>query len=198
MPISWLKSPGTADMRALISLPLLAACLAACATLPGTQRTPFLPPGVYGVYQDNDTGAINQSAWAFASSANTRGNPIDAAKAVVALEYLAGELKENPRWIGMDSSISLRMGLARNELRQILGIRPDAPPQIVVNALLAVSLDLQIGNQPAAMQVLASPVFTLPPDQTLQLLANLPYVQQANLATSRAEAQTFASDGPRS
>jgi hypothetical protein len=186
-------------MRALTTLPLLATIgLAACATLPGTPRTPYLPPGVYGVYQDNDIGAINQSAWAFASPANTRGNPVDAAKAVVALEYLAGELKENPRWIGMDASISLRMGLARNELRQILGIRPDAPPQLVVNALLAVSMDLQTGNQPAAMQVLASPVFTLPPEQTLQLLANLPYVQQANLATARAEAQSFPGGGPRS
>jgi hypothetical protein len=146
---------------------------------------------VYGVYEDNDIGAINQSAWAFASPANTRGNPVDALKAIVALEYLQGELKENPRWISMDSSIPFRLGQARDELRKIVGIRPDAPPQIVVNTLLALSLDLETGNRPAAMQVLASPLFTLSPEQTLQILSNLPYVQEANLATTRAQQQSF-------
>ncbi|MGD0103647.1 MAG: hypothetical protein ABSC06_06370 [Rhodopila sp.] len=185
-------------MRALISLPLLAFCLAACATLPATERTPYLPPGVYGVYEDNDIGAINQSAWAFASPANTKGNPVDAAKAVVALEYLSGELKENPRWIGMDASIPLHMARARDDLRRILGIRPDAPPQVVVNTLLALSLDLETGNRPAAMQVLALPLFTQPPERTLQLLSNLPYVQQANLATARAEEESFPISGEKS
>jgi hypothetical protein len=178
-------------MRALAVLPFLALCLAGCATLPGTERTPFLPAGVYGVYQDNDTGAINQAAWAFASPANTRNNPVDAAKAVVALEYLSGELRENPRWVGIDSSVDVHIGRARDQLRQILGIRPDAPPQVVVNTLLALSQDLQSGNQAAAMQVLASPLFTRPPARTLQVLANLPYVQEANLATTRAANESF-------
>jgi hypothetical protein len=184
-------------MRILIILPVLAFCLAACATLPSTERTPFLPPGVFGTYEDNDVGAINQSAWAFGSSANTRGNPVDAAKAVVALEYLPGELKENPRWVGMDASINLRMAQARDKVRSILGIRPDAPPQLVVNTLLAMSLDLQTGNQAAAMQVLASPIFTYKPEQTLQILANLPYIQEANLATARAQEQAFPTGGDR-
>jgi hypothetical protein len=184
-------------MRAMVWLPVLSVCLAACATLPATQRTPFLPPGVYGTYEDNDIGAINQSAWAFASAANTRDNPAEAVRAVVALEYLSGELRENPRWIGMDAAVKLHMGRARDELRQILGIRPDAPPQIVVNTLLALGLNLQAGNQAASMQVLSSPIFTQPPERTLQLLANLPYVQEANLATSRAEAQSFPPDGAR-
>ena len=184
-------------MRPLLTIALLASCLAACASLPGTQSTPFLPPGVYGVYQDNDVGAINQSAWAFASPANTRGNPIEAAKAVVALEYLSGELKENPRWIGLGSSIPFRLSQARDELRQILGIRLDAPPQVVVNTLLALNLDLATGNHPATMQVLASPLFIQPPERTLQILSNLPYVGTANLATVRAEEQSLPMGGQR-
>jgi hypothetical protein len=180
-------------MRALISLLLPGFCLAACATLPATERMPFLPPGVYGVYEDNDVGAINQSAWAFSSAANTRGDPVDAAKAVVALEYLPGEIRENPRWIGMGSSVPLRLEQAREELRSIVGIRPDAPPQVVVNTLLALGLNLQTGNQAAAMQVLASPIFIQPPERTLQILSNLPYVQTANLATARAEQESFRS-----
>jgi hypothetical protein len=179
-------------MRSLISLSLLAVCLVACATLPATARTPFLPAGVYGTYEDNDVGAINQSAWAFASPANTRGNPIDAARAVIALEYLPGELSENPRWIKMRSG-DLHLGQARDQLRQILGIRTDAPPQLVVNTLLALTLALQMGDEPAAIHALSSPVFTQPPQHTLQILANLPYVQEANLATSRLENESLSS-----
>lgn len=184
-------------MRAPSGL-LLSLLVAGCATLPASRNTPYLPPGVYGVYEDNDIGAIQQSAWAFSSPANTRGNPIDAARAIIALEYLPGELKENPRWVGMDAAVKLRMGLARDELRQIVGIRPDAPSQLVVNALLALSWDLQSGNLPAAMQVLDSPLFMNPPPVTLQKLANLPYVQTANLATSRAQAQELPVGGARS
>jgi hypothetical protein len=176
-------------MRTAIGVMGLTVSLAACATLPATERTPFLPAGVFSTYQDNDVGAINTSAWAFASPANTSGNPIEAAKGVIALEYLPGELSENPRWIGLDRGIKRRLADARLDVRGILGIRPDAPPQIVVNTLLALVSDLQTGNQPAAMQVLASPLFTLPPAQTLQILSNLPYVQAANLATSGAENQ---------
>jgi hypothetical protein len=184
-------------MRASIILPLLALGLSACATLPATQRTPFLPASVYGALQDNDTGAISLAAWAFASPANTRGDPADAAKAVIALEYLSGELKENPRWVEVDSSVAVHLAQARNQLRQILGIRPDAPPQVVVNVLLAFATNVQTGNQAAAMQALASPLFTTPPEQTLQALANLPYVQEANLATARAQEQILPGGGVR-
>ena len=184
-------------MRALTILSLLTLCLGACASLPATQRTPYLPAGVYGTYQDNDVGAINQSSWAFSSPANTRGNPVAAIKAVIALEYLPGELSENPRWIAIPDSVTRRMGRARDELRKILGVHMNAPSQLVVNTLLALSVDLQTGNQPAAMQVLGSPVFTLPPQQTLRILSNLPYVQQANLATARAEQMFLAQGGGR-
>lgn len=184
-------------MRALMTVSLLVCCLAACGTLPSSSRTPYLPPGVYGVYEDNDIGAISQSAWAFASPANTKGNPIEAAKAAVALEYLSGELKENPRWISMDASIPLHMARARDAVRTVLGIRIEVPPQIVVNTLLALTLDLQDGNRRAAMQTLTSPIFIYPPAQTLQRLSNLPYVQQANLATARAAEQSFPVGGGR-
>src|SRR3978361_2577852 len=91
---------------------VLAVGLAGCATLPATPQTPYLPPSVFGVYEDNATGAINLASWAFASPANTRGNPAEAARAVIALEYLPGELVENPRWAGMDSRGKGRRGVA--------------------------------------------------------------------------------------
>jgi hypothetical protein len=182
------------DLRTVL---FLALSLSACATLPPTPATPYLPPGVYGVYLDNASGAIDQSAWAFASPANTRNNPVAAAKAVVALEFLSGELRENPRWVSMDFGTKLRIAQARDDLRRIVGIRPDAPPQAVVNALLLLAEGLQFGNQAEAAQALTSPVFTGPPPETLQRLSNLPYDQTANLATARAGAQVLPVGGNR-
>jgi hypothetical protein len=97
----------------------------------------------------------------------------------------------------MDAATKLHMAQARDDLRRILGIRPDAPPQSVVNALLQVSAGLQFGNQAEAAQALASPVFAYPPQQTMQILSNLPYDQTANFATSQAEAQSFPMSGMR-
>jgi hypothetical protein len=188
---------GVTVMRNAIGGVVLALVLGGCATLPATRDTPYLPPGVFGVYQDNDTGAINTAAWDFASPANTRGNPAEAARAVVALEYLPGELVENPRWAGMDSLVKRRLGIARGDVRAVLGIRPDAPPQLVVNGMLALFTGLQLGDQTAVTQVLASGLFTLPPEQTLRVLSDLPYVQTANLATTRVANQTFVSDAHR-
>ena len=89
------------------------------------------------------------------------------------------------------------MGIARDELRQTLGIRAGTPSQLVVNTLLALSLDLETGNQPAAMTVLGGSIFTLRPEQTMHILSNLPYNQQANLATIRAEGEELPVGGPR-
>lgn len=163
--------------------------LSACGTLPRSARTPELPPGVFGMDQDTDTGAINNSARVFASPRNTLGDPLAAIRAIVGLEYLAGELKENPRWIGMDETVKLRMVQARDDLRGVLGIPRDIDPQAVVDALLRLGVDLKYGRAEDAKAVLTTPVFTLTPEQTLQRLSNLPYMEQANLATSRAEAE---------
>jgi hypothetical protein len=184
-------------MLKAIGFILLAFAVGGCTTVPTVQRAASLPPGVFGVYQDNDTGAINLAAWAFASPANTRGNPAEAARAVVALEYLPAELTENPRWVGMDDLVKRRLDIAREETRRVLGIRPDAPSQFVVNAMLTVFADLQAGDRVAAMQVLASGLFTFPPEQTFQTLSDLPYMQAANLATLRVANQTFVSDAVR-
>jgi hypothetical protein len=179
-------------MAAGVSLLTLGGCVTiSVPPLP----TPMLPPMVWGDYLDNDTGAINFAAWAFASPGNTRGNPIEAARGIIALEYLSGELADNPRWVRIDAAVKLRLRLARDEVRQAMGIRPDAPPQAVVNALLAFVGDMQWGNQPAAVAVLAEPLFIRGPQATFDTLSNLPYLQQANLATARAAAQAMYGGG---
>jgi hypothetical protein len=172
-------------IRLGVVLPCLA--IAACAVQPPPD-TASLPFGAFGTL-DNDVGAANQASWAFAAPARTLNDPVDAARAAAAVDYLAGELSSNPRWVTLSPLTRQEMLQARADVRRALGIRPDAPSQLVVNALLQFASAWQSGNQAAAMQALASPVFTLPPQQTLHVLTNLPYIRSANIATADAATQ---------
>jgi hypothetical protein len=78
---------------------------------------------------------------------------------------------------------------ARVDVRRVLGIRPDAPSQVVVTALLRFAAAWQLGDQATAMQVLGEAMFTAPPQQTLQILSNMPMIQSANVASIDAENQ---------
>jgi hypothetical protein len=165
--------------------------LSACAAVRASAEPATLPPGVFGVYENNDVGALNQSSWAFAMPQRTRDNPIDAARAVIAVEYLADELHDNPRWVGMSETSNGSMVRARTDTRRVLGIAPNASPQLVVNALPRLTNALRAGDQAAAMQALGASVFTLPSAQTLQILSNLPYIPSANVATLQAANAEF-------
>jgi hypothetical protein len=81
---------------------------------------------------------------------------------------------------------------ARTDTRRVLGIAPDAPPQLVVDALLRCTVALGAGDRATAMGTLSGPVFTLPSPKTLQILSNLPYIQSANQATLQAANEQFA------
>jgi hypothetical protein len=169
-----------------IAATVLCAALGACATTAPSSPVPELPPGIFGVYQDNDLGALNQSSWAFAAPARTRGNPMEAARAVIAVEYLADELRANPRWVELSATSKLGMVHARQDIRRVLGIRPDVPSELVVDALLRFPAVLRAGDQVAFTQTLGPTVFTLPPSQTLRILSDLPYIASANQATVEA------------
>jgi hypothetical protein len=178
-------------MRTQVLSYVVCIAVTACAVA-GSSRPPAqLPPGVYGTYEDNDVGAINQSAWAFASPGRTLNDPVDAIKAVIAVEYLADELNDNPRWIVISPLTRERMREARADLRQELGIAPEAPPQLVVDALLDTAWNLQAGHPDKADRSLQAPVFASP-KRTLQVLAALPYIPSANLATSEAASQALS------
>jgi hypothetical protein len=169
----------------------LVLLLAACTSVERPPDVPVLPPSLFGLYQDNDIGAINLAAWAFASPARTRNNPVDAAKAVIAIEYLPGELSKSPRWLMMSPLTKQQMFTARDDVRRTLGIPQNVPPQLVVNALLQAMPALYAGNLQAASLVFAPPAFTLPPGQTVQILANMPFIRSANIATMDAMSQEF-------
>ena len=177
-------------MRSSIQCALLCLSIAACTTPAPEQRAAQLPAGLYGIFEDNDIGAINLSSWAFAVARRTADDPLDAVKAVIAVEYLADQLNVSPRWIMMSPFAKQEMRQARADVRRVLGIAPDAPSQDVVNALLRVAASLQAGNHDDALRVLNPPLFSLPAAQTLQMLTNMPFIRSANIATMDAAAQT--------
>jgi hypothetical protein len=174
---------------------ILCAALAACAGLLTSAPVPVLPPSVFGTYEDNAFGALNLASWAFADPARTRDNPIEGARAVIAVEYLADELNRNPRWIELSLPAKQGMVRARADLRRVLGTRPDAPPQLVIDALLRFNATLGAGDQAAAQRTLDPAVFTLPPSGTLRILSNLPYVSSANQATLEAANEAVRNGG---
>jgi hypothetical protein len=172
-------------------LVLLAAGCAAATPPPDTAR---LVGPAFGSNGDSAIAAINYSSWAFALASRTHGQPAAAAEAVAAVDYLAGELSTDPRWASMSPLTKVQMLQARSEVRNAIGVSPDARSQAVVNGLLSAAAALQAGNRPAALAALASPVFIRGPEQTLAALAALPYLPQANIATQHASLQAQPGD----
>ena len=150
-----------------------------------------LPPFFYGALLDNDFGAINEASYLFGSPSRTKGDPVAALRAAISVEYLAGELNTAPRWFRMSPITKMDMLQARTEMRRELGIREDAPSQVVVNALIAATADLMRGNRATAVQVFSSPLFVQPPQQTWAVLNDLPYMPAARAASAEAEQQEF-------
>ena len=178
-------------MRVPLSL-LVCVVAAGCASRPRVSVVPpHLPDHVFASLKDNDAGALSQAQWAFSDPDHTKDNPAAAAKAVVAIEYLADDLRADPKWVYMPPSTRERMLRARSDLRALLGIRRDASPQAVVNALLAAADALQAGQQDAALSALSGTPFMRPSPETLGVLRRMPPVPSASVASALAFSGQF-------
>ena len=173
---------------------LAATCLlpAACAGLqPVVPDTARMPQGALGSGFDPDVTAVNLAYWAFADSGRTRGRPIEGARAAASMDYIAGELYTSPRWANIDALTKEQLLQGRQEVRVALGVVPGTPSQAVVDRLTTAANALAGGNQAFAVAQLSGPVFQEPGEQVLQRLANLPYMQMANVSTTRAGNELF-------
>ncbi|MCB8880161.1 hypothetical protein ACELLULO517_07945 [Acidisoma cellulosilytica] len=166
---------------AAVSLLALAGCLH--RDLP--PDTAVMPAGALGTNGDIDIRALDIAAFDFAHAIT--GNPGKAATAIAALDYLGGELNSSPRWIDMDSLTRLQMLDWRTKMRAQVGISPTAPAQAVLNTMLALGQAYQANDQAAVQHLLASPIFTIPPDQVADRLGNIPYNASLNAVTTRAD-----------
>jgi hypothetical protein len=169
----------------------LAACLSmtACGLQGPPVDTARAPDGAFGSNGDNDIAAINLSSWAFSTARNLHGRPLEAARAVAAVDYLAGQLSTSPRWDAMSPIVRGEMLQARKQVRDAIGIAPDAPSQRVVTSLVSYANALAANGDPAlAAQYLANPAFTLGPRGTESRLQDIPFLRETNIATQRANA----------
>ncbi len=175
------------------ALAALALAVAACGQLaPPPPDTAVLPRGVFGT-GDQDLPAAVYASNAFADAKQTYGNPEAGAQAVLALEYIAGQLNTAPRWAYLDPAIRSGLLMARVQARQAAGIAPGAPSQLVVDCLLAARNDLASGDPAAAARAL-DPAVPGGGAKAVQALANLPYLRDANLATQQAASQMVEPD----
>lgn len=179
----------------LRKLALMAACLlpVACAggfqpVVPDTAR---LAPGALGSGFDPDVTAVNLAQWAFADSGRTYGRPIEAARAAASMDYIAGQLYTSPRWSNISALTKEQLLRGRQEVRAALGVVPGTSSQAVVDHLATAGNALAAGDQPAAIAQLGAPVFDRPGAEVLQRLANMPYLQMANVSTMRAASELF-------
>lgn len=175
----------------------LLACLlpAACANLqPRVVDTARLAPGELGSFINIDVAAVQQAQYAFADPGRTRDRPVEAARASAAMDYIAGQLYTSPRWANISALTKEQLLQGRAEVREVLGVRSDAPSQLVVDSLANAANALLAGDQPAAAAALTNPAFTRPGEQTLQRLTNMPYVRMANVSTMRAAGELFRPD----
>ncbi len=161
--------------------------------MPSPADTARLPPGVFGPL-DQDIPATHYAQYAFADAARTYGNPAAGARAVLAMEYIAGELSTSPRWAGISASTQTELLQARRDVRAAVDIAADAPSQLVVDSLAAAQADLAGGNQAAATAALANPAFPAGGAAAVAMLGNLPYIRLANVATAHAAEELDGAD----
>jgi hypothetical protein len=159
--------------------------LSGCLKYQPPPDTAQLPPGAFHTNGDQDVAALDAAALGFAHAIT--GNPGRAAYAIAALDYLGGELNSNPRWVGMDSLTRLEMLDWRKKMRAEVGISATAPSQSVVDTMLALAQAYRAQNQAAVTQLLANPIFTVPPNQVADRLGNIPYSANLNAVTAQAD-----------
>jgi hypothetical protein len=104
---------------------------------------------------------------------------------------MGGQLNTSPRWVSMPGLFRLQMLQSRDTVRGVLGISPTVPSQDVVDTMLALSAAYASGDQSQVTKLLSSPIFSVPPDQAAERLADIPYLAAVNNATTHADAYSF-------
>ena len=165
--------------------------LGACAVQP-LPSTAVIQPAALQTNGDVDVRAINLTAYGFAHYREMQGNPALAAETVAALDYLGGQLNTSPRWVTtIPSLFRLQMLQSRNIVRGLLGISPDVPSQAVVDTMVGLEYAYRAGDQAAVNKLLANPIFSVPPAEVAQRLANLPYLPSVNNAATHVAASAL-------
>lgn len=121
------------------------------------------------------------------NTARWDGQPAQAAMAAAQLEFLAVEMRTNPRYsVAVSPSVVQQLDRGRDEMRGFLGIAPDAPPQAVITALRQAAAALRDGDRGRAEALLNQPrIFTAGPLVTLARLGAMPRLREVGIAADQ-------------
>ena len=167
-------------------------CMSCAGPVAPPVDTARLPPGAFGLGRDPDMAAIEQSSNTFSSASRSYGRPGEAARAAAAVDYLGGTLATSPRWACLSGIARTQILAARVELRQVLGVAPGTPSQVLVDDLLRAADAVADNDRVAAEQALSPPAFTAQGADTLRLLGNLPYMEAVTVGTMRVSTEAGA------
>ena len=167
-----------APLPALLSALLLLGCSAA----PGT---PWL-----GGFGDPVRGAALRAPSTLGDTSRWTGRPAEAAEAAAELEFLVNEFATNPRYApDANPAVPQQLEAARREMRDFLGIAPDASPELVRAALRRAAAALRAGSRARAEAALSGPAFAFGPSATLGRLASMPRLPRTAEAAGAAAAE---------
>ena len=171
--------------RRVLALPL--AALAACAD-PAAEQL--------GGFGDPVRAASLAAPSMLGDTSRLAGRPSEAALAAVQLEVLTEAFQTDPRW-NIEASITVLNAtrLGRAEMRQAIGIAPDAPSDLVIGSLREASAALDAGSGARAEAALTGPAFPLGGPATLRRLSSLPRLPRVAEAAGAAAAEIRRRDG---
>lgn len=154
--------------------------LGACAATP--VETAFLPEFRGFVSLDPVRHSIEQGADMLTHRSRLMGQPWETARLVQALEFLAVEVPNGPRWNVMLPMAQLTLPAARAEWREAFGIAPDARAQEVIDNLTEFRTAFAEQHPAAAPAALRAPLFTPGGLESLSLFADPPALPRTTRA----------------
>jgi hypothetical protein len=163
------------------SLPLACGILvfSGCAAPPPPAPPP--PERAAAGAADPARQAVLSAAYVFGDTGRVAGRPAAAARAAADLEWMAVGLAQDQGWIGATPILFMRLAEARAELRDLLGIAADAPPEVVIGRLLGAAAALDAGHPAEAEAGLGA--------RAVARLGALPQLPRAAHATQLAQAE---------
>lgn len=177
-PRRCLAGPTFASLVLLSTIVLLAGCSAA----PGT---PWL-----GGLGDPVRGAALRAPATLGDTSRWAGRPAEAAEAAAELEFLAKEFATNPRYAPeANPAVGQQLEAGRREMREYLGVAPDASPDLVIAGLRRAAAALRSGSMAGAEASLSGPAFAYGPAATLGRLASMPRLPRVSEAAGGVAAE---------
>lgn len=139
-----------------------------------------------GGFGDPIRGAALWAPRNLSDTSRLAGRPAAAALAAAQLELLVNGFTDDPRWsVAVSPTAAMQVRAGRDEMRQAIGIPPDAPGPAVEAALRQAASRIRAGLGEDAFA--ADPaIFPLGPRRTMERISDLPFLPQVRLAAGAA------------